>query len=156
MAIVIPNAEVFLCRKKYFKHEYLNQLYQAADEFVADMTKRFIYEIHNGPHSHEYVEIKLNEPLPFYQGISGDVLLYGHVATCYERRPLERTIQPFEELQLSFFVAGWYLIEVSDPNESSAIIFRLYHQPPHLTKSLWHKHHFVDEAKLKEMIDHNQ
>ena len=170
--IVIPNAEVFITTQKEKEmaqqkeasrahDKHLNKLHCATNEFVADMTKRFVDRINairnSSSHFYDYVELRFDK-LPTYQGVPGDILLYGHrLGMWYKRRPLENSIRPFEELQLSFFVAGWYLIEVSDPNKSFAIIFRLYpQQPPETEKDLlWHNHYFVDKDKMSCRLGRN-
>src|SRR5271154_3871259 len=87
----------------------------ASGEMVADLTRQLCVAIagisSSGSHS-KRVEIRLTSLNPF-QGLPGDVVLYGHRTgdSWTARQPLGPAgISVFEYLQASFYNSGWYLI----------------------------------------------
>lgn len=104
------------------------------------------------------VETKLTS-LGFYQGIPGDVLLYGHRQDVWTTRTdLGLEIPAFMRLQAAFLAEGWYLIEESDPQKSKSIVFVVYAAKPgkghpYFNKAgrLWHHHNMFDEEAIVKL-----
>ena len=131
------------------------RLVNASDDFVRDMTRRLVKAIETATassHPSRFIGLRIAK-LPQYQGLPGDVLLYGHRRDegWYNRAPLEIATQPFETLQAAFYASEWFLIEESDPSKSFTIIFRLFSAKPAAHSHLWHGHNLFDEEKIKSL-----
>jgi hypothetical protein len=134
---------------------WLARISKASDEFVDALTKTFCDSIASATASKSYskrVEVRLTD-LGSYQGLPGDVILYGHrtSGSWYKRSPLGPFFTPFERLQAKFYSEGWYLIEESDPSRSFNFVFALYAQEPTSQKELWHNHNHFHKGRISEL-----
>jgi hypothetical protein len=167
----IPSAKIYLeeheqkmatllAAKSVAKHQeqerWVARLSKAADELVDYVTKQLVHRIKNASASSNpsyCIEARF-ERLGQFQGLPGDVILYGHRTdhTFYARRPLELGVQPFTRLQADFYRSGWFLVDESDPSKSFTIVFRLFPKKPVSRAILWHKHNIFDEEMIKALI----
>ena len=165
----IPNAKIFAqaqaAKKKAQTQvaddqaKWMARLNQASDEFVSTMSAIFCRQISAVLASNSTsgrVEVKLDK-LGQYQGLPGDVLLYGHreSGSWYQRTPLELDVTPFERLQADFYRDDWLLVEESDPSRSFSFVFALYlpHEQRKPSASLWHFHNVFDEKKIVRLAN---
>lgn len=140
------------------------RLQAASDEMLVDLTSRICSAIKEAQEdtsrSSLRVVLKLIG-LDKYQGIPGDVLLYGHRDGDWRSRTsLDLKYRLIERLQALFFERGWYLIEESDPSRGSRIIvFALYADKPNKPYyfnqpgKLWHNNNLFDEELIRKIIE---
>ena len=166
---VIPKAEKFVQTQnkkieaiiaKNQENGWKVRLQTATDALAARLTSEFCTAIDDHAKSKnpaKKVTVLMAPNLGLYEGIPADVILYGHRVDgkwC-ERKPLGLEFEAFETLQLTFYKAGWSLIETSDPSRSNCLVFELYPQLLHDVgfNKLWHKHDYFDVKKIGERVE---
>lgn len=162
---IIPNvADVIRASKKsedVKKCPSFSRLEKAGVEFKEYLKKEICDQLdhyHAQPGNQCHVDMRF-KTLGLYQGIPGDVLLYGHRKSTlvneedwYQRSDLGLAEMPFRILQREFLEQGWYLIEVTDPLVSREFVFKVYAGEPknhhyYNQPNLWHYHNFVFPPK---------
>lgn len=162
---IIPNvADVIRASKKsrdVKQGPSISRLEKAGAEFKEYLKKEICDQLdylYNQLGHQCHVDLRL-KTLGLYQGIPGDVLLYGHRKSSlaaeedwYQRSDLGLAEMPFRTLQREFLEQGWYLIEETDPLVSREFVFKVYAGEPKTNyyynqPNLWHYHNFVFPSK---------